>query len=39
MALQIITSPKHVIDPQMEMLLKMTNHIVSNIVQQLKEAY
>jgi len=37
MALQILTSPKYIIDPQMQMLLKMTNHIVSNIVHQLKE--
>ncbi len=26
-------------DPQMQMLLKMTNHLVSNIAQQLKETY
>jgi len=37
MTLQILTSPKYVIDPQMQMLLKMTNHLVGNIAQQLKE--
>ena len=37
MALQIITSPKYVIDPQMEILLNMTNYVFSRIKQQLKE--
>jgi len=37
MTLQIPQFQKHVIDPDMEMLLKMTNYLVSKIVQQLKE--
>jgi len=37
MTLQIPQFQKQVIDPDMEMLLKMTNYLVSKIVQQLKE--
>ena len=39
MALQILKSTPHVEDPQIETLLKMTNYLVSKIIQQLKEAY
>jgi len=40
MTLQTLKSPKYVVvDPQMQMLLKMTNYLVSNIVQQLKETH
>ena len=39
MSLQIFRSLKYVADPQMAMLLRMTNYVVSNITQQLKEAY
>ncbi len=37
MTLQTPQFQKHVIDPDMEMLLKMTNYLVSKIIQQLKE--
>ena len=39
MALQILKSTPYVEDPQIDRLLKMTNYLVSKIVQQLKEAY
>ena len=39
MTLQILRSPKYVADPQMAMLLRMTNYVVNDIVQQLKEAH
>ncbi len=39
MALEILTSPKYVIDPQMQILLKMTNDVVLKIKQQTKEMY
>ncbi len=39
MALQILKSTPYVEDPQIETLLKMTNYLVSKIVQQLKEVY
>jgi len=39
MTLQILKSTPYVEDPQIETLLKMTNYLVSKIVQQLKEAY
>ena len=39
MALQILKSTPYVEDPQIETLLKMTNYLVSKIIQQLKEAY
>jgi len=39
MTLQILKSTPHVEDPQIETLLKMTNYLVSNITQQLKETY
>ena len=39
MSFQILRSPKYVADPQMAMLLRMTNYVVSNITQQLKEAF
>ncbi|MCH8086047.1 MAG: hypothetical protein IIC15_06460 [Thaumarchaeota archaeon] len=32
-------NPQYAVEPQMEALLKMTNYLVGNIVQQLKEAY
>ena len=38
MTLQILRSPKYIADPQVAMLLRMTNHLLSNIKQQLKEA-
>jgi len=39
MTLQILRYPKCVADPQMATLLRMTNYVVGNIVQQLKEEY
>ena len=38
MTLQILRYPKYVADPEMVMLLRMTNYVVGNITQQLKEA-
>jgi len=37
MTLQTPQFQKHVIDTDMEMLLNMTNYLVSKIIQQLKE--
>ncbi len=39
MTLQTPQFQKHVIDPDMEMLLNMTNYVISKIKQQTKEMY
>ena len=39
MTLQTPQFQKHVIDPDMEILLNMTNYVISKIKQQTKEMY